>query len=120
MKLVGDLGLRNYYGLLVLIVPAAVAEAVRQGLAEEIASNEAAGPRFVEGLGGGGFVAEFAAWPQPRMHKAVSPGMGLESGRRQGGVRTTEAMPGPGTAPSSRLDRPRSYGATSPPASTSA
>lgn len=43
VKLVGDLGFRNYRGLLVLIVPAAVAEVVRQELAEEIGAKEAVG-----------------------------------------------------------------------------
>jgi hypothetical protein len=56
VKLVGDLGFRNYHRLLVLIVLVALADVVRRELAEEIASNEAAGPRFVEALGRDGFV----------------------------------------------------------------
>ena len=84
VKLVGDLGFRNYRGLLVLIVPAAVAEVVRQELAEEIVSKEAAGPRFVEALGGDGFVAEFAVRLRPGMRKAVPLGkwgeIGVEAG----------------------------------------
>ncbi len=84
VKLVGDLGFRNYRGLLVIIVPAAVAEVVRQELAEEIASKEAAGPRFVEALGGGGYVAEFAVRLRPGMRKAVPLGrwgeIGVEAG----------------------------------------
>jgi hypothetical protein len=85
VKLVGDLGFRNYRGLLVLIVPAAVAEVVRQELAQEIAANEAAGPRFVEAPGGGGFVAEFAVRLRPGMRKAVPLGKWGEIGVEAGG-----------------------------------
>jgi hypothetical protein len=60
VKLVGDLGFRNYRRLLVLIVPTAVSEVVHQELAEEVASTEAAGTRFVETVSGGGLVAELA------------------------------------------------------------
>ncbi len=80
VKLVGDLGFRNYRGLLVLIVPAAVAEVVRQELAGEIAVKEAVGPRFVEALGGGGYVAEFAVRLRPGMRKAVPLGKWGEIG----------------------------------------
>lgn len=84
VKLVGELGFRNYRGLLVLIVPAAVAEVVRQELAGEIARKEAAGPRFVDVAGGGGFAAEFAVRLRAGMRKAVPLGgwgeVGVEAG----------------------------------------
>lgn len=60
-----------------LIVPAAVAEVVRQELAQEIATNEAAGPRFVEAPGGGS-VVEFAVRLRPGMRKAVPLGKWVE------------------------------------------
>ncbi len=80
MKLVGDLGLRNYRALLVLIAPAAVAEVVREELAEAIAAHQAAGPRFVQALGGGGYVADFAVRLRPGMRKAVPLGKWGEIG----------------------------------------
>ena len=83
VKLVGELGFRNYRGLLVLIVPAAVAEVVRQDLAEEIAAKEAAGPCFVEALGGGGFVAEFAVRLRRGCARRCRWASGGKSGWRQ-------------------------------------
>ncbi len=74
VQLLGDIGFRNYQGLLVLIVPAAVAEVVRQELGEEIAAKQAAGPRFVEAVGRGGYVAEFAVRLRVGMRKAVPLG----------------------------------------------
>lgn len=80
VKLLGGIGFRAFQGLLVLIVPAAVAEVLRRELAEEIAAHQAAGPRFVEALGGGGFVAEFAVRLHPGMRKAVPLGKWGEIG----------------------------------------
>jgi hypothetical protein len=84
VKLLGDIGFRAFQGLLVIIVPAAVAEVLRQQLAEDIAAKQAAGPRFVEALGGGGYVAEFAVRLRPWMRKAVPLGkwgeIGVEAG----------------------------------------
>jgi hypothetical protein len=57
VKLVAGLGFRTHQGLLALIVPAVVAKMVWQEVAEEIASQEAAEPRFVDALGWGGCVA---------------------------------------------------------------
>ena len=84
MKLLGDIGFRAFQGLLVLIVPAAVAEVVRQELAEEIAAHQAAGPCFVQAVGGGGYVAEFAVRLRPGMRKAVPLGKWGESGVEAG------------------------------------
>ena len=68
----GEVGMRNVQGLLVLIVPAAAAEVVREQLAGEIAQKQAAGPRFREGAGG--YNAEFAIKLRPGMRKAVPLG----------------------------------------------
>lgn len=73
VKLVGEVGFRNLRGLLVVIVPPAVAEIVRERLADEIAGRHAAGPRFVTGAGGG-IVAEFAVRLRPGMRKAIPVG----------------------------------------------
>jgi len=80
VKLLGDIGFRAFQGLLVLIVPAAVADVVRQELADEISAHQGAGPRFVAALGGGGFVAEFAVRLRPGMRKAVPLGKWGEIG----------------------------------------
>ena len=72
VKRLGEIGLRNVQSLLVLIVPAAVAEVVREQLAREIAAKQAAGPRFREGAGG--YNAEFAIRLKPGMRKAVPLG----------------------------------------------
>lgn len=81
VKLVGDLEFRNHRRLL---VPAAVAEVVRQDLADKFTSKEAAGPRLVEALGGCRFVAEFAVRLRPGKRKAVPLGkwgeIGVETG----------------------------------------
>lgn len=73
VKLLGEVGFRNLKGLLVLVVPAAVAELVRERLGEELAAKHAAGPRFVTGASGG-LVAEFAVRLRPGMRKAVPVG----------------------------------------------
>jgi hypothetical protein len=73
VKLLGEVGFRNMKGLLVLVVPPAAAEMVRERLGEEIAARWAAGPRFVTGAGGG-IVAEFALRLRPGMRKAVPIG----------------------------------------------
>ena len=72
VKHLGEIGFRNVQSLLVLIVPAAVAEVVREQLAAEIAAKQAAGPRFREGAGG--YNAEFAVRLKPGMRKAVPLG----------------------------------------------
>ncbi len=83
VKLLGALGFYNLHGLLVLVVPPAVAEAVREQLAGEIADGTAAGPRFRESEGGG-IVAEFAVRLRAGMRKAVPLGswgeVGVEAG----------------------------------------
>ena len=73
VKLLGEVGFRNLKGLLVLVVPAAVAELVRERLGAELATKHAAGPGFVTGAGGG-LVAEFAVRLRPGMRKAVPVG----------------------------------------------
>ena len=73
IRLMGEVGFRNLRGLLVLIVPPAVAEVVRAQLADELAEGSAAGPRFRES-DGGSIVAEFAVWLRPGMRKAVPLG----------------------------------------------
>lgn len=76
-----------------LIVPAAVAEVVRQERAEEIAANEAAGPRFVEALGGGGFVAEFAVRLRPGISNPANPQMLAARSIGQNSLGRTTGMP---------------------------
>ena len=73
IKLMGEIGFRNYRGLLVLIVPPAVAEVLQKELAAELAAKQAAGPRFVPGAAGG-IVAEFAMRLTPGMKKEVPVG----------------------------------------------
>ena len=73
IRLLGEFGFRNMAGFLVLILPPAVAEVVREQLAPEIAAKMAAGPRFVPGAGGG-IVAEFAVRLVPGMRKAIPLG----------------------------------------------
>ena len=73
VKLLGEVGFRNLKGLLVLVVPAAAAELVRERLGEELTTKHAVGPRFVTGAGGG-LVAEFAVRLRPGMRKAVPVG----------------------------------------------
>lgn len=73
IKHVGSLGFRNFRGFLVLIVPLAVAEPLRERLSAEIAGKQAAGPRFVHDESGG-VAAEFAVLLKPGMKKAVPLG----------------------------------------------
>jgi hypothetical protein len=83
IKLMGELGFYNLRSLLVLVVPPAATDVVREQLAQEIALGEAAGPRFRQG-GSGGTVAEFAVRLKPGMRKAVPLGtwgeIGVEAG----------------------------------------
>lgn len=79
IKHVGDLGFRNFQSFLVLIVPLAIAEPLRERLSEEIASKQAAGPRFVHGSGGS-VIAEFAVMLKPGMKKAIPLGTWGELG----------------------------------------
>lgn len=82
IRMLGEIGFRNMAGFLVLILPPAVADVVREQLAKEIAAKMAAGPRFVQGSGGG-IVAEFAVRLAPGMRKAIPLGgageIGLEA-----------------------------------------
>jgi hypothetical protein len=84
VKPFADAGFRTHHGLLLLIVPAVVAEMVRQAVAKEIDRTEAAGPRFVEALGWDGYVAEFAERLRPGMRKAVPLGKWGSLGWRRG------------------------------------
>lgn len=82
LRLFGEVGFRNMQGFLVLILPAGLAEVVREQLASEIANKMAAGPRITTG-GSGGIVAEFAVRLVPGMRKAIPLGgvgeIGLEA-----------------------------------------
>ncbi len=73
VRLFGSIGFRNWQGMLVLIVPPAIAEMVLAQLTAEIASGQAAGPRFGKD-GSGGIVAEFAVRLRPGMRKRVPLG----------------------------------------------
>lgn len=83
VRLVGEIGFYNLNGALVLIVPPALLDVVREQLAQELVTGEALGPRFNRGAGGG-TVAEFAVRLRPGMRKAVPLGrfgeMGVEAG----------------------------------------
>lgn len=82
IRMMGAVGFRNLQGFLVLILPPAVAEVVREQLAGEIAAKMAAGPRFAHG-DGGAIVAEFAVRLVPGMRKVLPLGgvgeIGLEA-----------------------------------------
>jgi hypothetical protein len=82
IRMLGEVGFRNLQGFLVLILPPAVAEVVREQFASEIAAKVAAGPRFTNGAGGA-IVAEFAVRLVPGMRKAIPLGgvgeIGLEA-----------------------------------------
>ena len=73
VKRVGEIGLRNYRGYLVLILPAALSEVMRDQLAEEIRNKRAAGPRAARGTDGS-LVVEFAIALRPGMRKVVPLG----------------------------------------------
>ena len=83
VKLFGSIGFRNWEGVLVLILPAGVAELVAAQLASEIAAGLAYGPRFGKDASGG-IIAEFAIRLQPGMRKALPFGrfgeVGVEAG----------------------------------------
>lgn len=72
VRLQGEVGFRNHRGLLVLIVPAAVSEAVREQLAEELAQKTAAGPRLSQGSAGP--IAEYAFRLRPGARKSIPLG----------------------------------------------
>ena len=82
VKLVGTLGFRNFKGYLVLILPVAFAELMREQLAEEIRNKRAAGPRAARDPDGG-LVVEFAIALRPGMKKVVPLGsfgeLGIEA-----------------------------------------
>lgn len=73
VRLFGSIGFRNWNGMLVLIVPPAVAEMVLAQLAAEIAAGQAVGPRFGKDASGG-IIAEFAVRLRPGMRKCVPLG----------------------------------------------
>ncbi len=75
----GELGFRNYRGYLVLILPTALSELMREQLAQEIAARRAAGPRPARGSDGG-LVVEFAIALRPGMRKAIPLGQYGELG----------------------------------------
>lgn len=83
VKLFGSIGFRNWQGMLVLILPAAVAEVVLGQLAAEIAAGQAYGPRIGKDASGG-IIAEFAIRLRPGMRKALPFGrfgeVGVEAG----------------------------------------
>lgn len=83
VKLLGGFGFYNLRGFLVLVVPPAAVDLVRQQLAAEIAKGEAAGPRL-NSIGGGTSVTEFAVRLRPGMRKAIPLGtwgeIGVEAG----------------------------------------
>lgn len=79
VRLMGDVGFRNEHGVLVIVLPAALAEVTRARLAAEIAANEAAGPRFVQ-TPTGGIAAEFAVRLRPGMRKSIPFGKWGEIG----------------------------------------
>lgn len=73
VKLVGGVGFRNLCGVLILQVPPAAVDLVRQQLAAELAAGEALGPRHADN-GAGGTVTEFAIRLRPGMRKAIPMG----------------------------------------------
>jgi hypothetical protein len=73
VRLLGEVGFRNEQGLLVLIVPVALAEVVRQQLADEISSRHAAGPRMARGADGAP-VAEFGVRLRSGARKVIPIG----------------------------------------------
>ena len=79
VKLLGGFGFYNLRGLLVLVVPPAAVDLVRQQLLVELATGEAAGPRTNDN-GQGGTVTEFALRPRPGMRKAIPLGTWGEIG----------------------------------------
>ena len=79
VKHVGEIGMRNYRGYLVLILPAGLAEVMREQLADEIRNKRAAGPRPARGTDGS-LVVEFAIALRPGMRKVVPLGTWGELG----------------------------------------
>ena len=73
IKHAGEVGLKNYRGYLVLILPAGLAEVMREQLAEEIRNRRAAGPRAARGSDGS-LVVEFAIALRPGMRKSIPLG----------------------------------------------
>ena len=79
VRLMGEIGFRNHHGVLILVLPAALAEITRERLSDEIAAGQAAGPRFVEAPGGG-IAAEFAVTLRSGMRKSIPFGRWGEIG----------------------------------------
>ena len=73
IKHAGEVGLRNHRGYLILILPAGLAEVMRDQLAEEIRNKRAAGPRAARGTDGS-LVVEFAIALRPGMKKTIPLG----------------------------------------------
>lgn len=79
IKMIGELGFRNFRGMLILIVPVAVSDVLHQQLVGEIASKQAAGPRLARAVDGR-INAEFAIRLRPGMKKVVPLGSWGELG----------------------------------------
>ena len=79
IKRLGEIGLRNYKSYLILVLPAGLAEVMREQLAEDIAAKRAAGPRPAKGTNGG-LVVEFAIALRPGMRKVIPLGQYGELG----------------------------------------
>ena len=79
IRRVGEIGLRNHKSYLILILPPALSELMREQLAEDIAARRAAGPRPARGSDGG-LVVEFAIALRPGMRKVIPLGQYGELG----------------------------------------
>ncbi len=73
VKRLGSIGFRNFKGYLILVLPAGLAEVMREQLAEEIRNKRAAGPRPARDPDGA-LVVEFAIALRPGMRKVVPLG----------------------------------------------
>lgn len=79
---IGEIGFRNHRSFLILILPAALSEVMREQLAEDIRQKRAAGPRPARGTDGS-LVVEYAIALRPGMRKAIPLGgfgeLGIEA-----------------------------------------
>ena len=73
VKHLGEIGFRNHRGYLIVILPAGLAEVMREQLADEIRHKRAAGPRPARGSDGS-LVVEFAIALRPGMRKSIPLG----------------------------------------------
>ena len=82
VKHLGPVGFRNFKGYLILILPAGLAEVMREQLADEIRNKRAAGPRPIRDPDGS-LAVEFAIALRPGMKKVVPLGsfgeLGIEA-----------------------------------------